>query len=93
MEVIRCYYIPNPNIGPNPKKTHAALAAINKENGNRGASIKEIAERCRLPLPTIAKEMRWGKKGNAGYEVVKKLKNGKYRHTDRYDPEGQKSTH
>jgi hypothetical protein len=73
-----------------PEKIHRALAAINVENGDQGATAEEIAERSGVLVAKVRKEMRWGKNGNAGYMVIERIQvdgQTRYRHTDRYDPQ------
>jgi hypothetical protein len=78
------YYTPLP--GRDPERIHRALETI---NGGCGATIEEIAKETGVPLAKVKKEMRWGKKGNAGFMVMEQFEEGGkilYRHTDRYEP-------
>jgi hypothetical protein len=77
------YY--TPQHGKRPEKIHRALAAINKHNGNKGATPEEIAKKSGVALTDVRREMSWGRKGNAGNMVIRKIKGG-YVHTKSYDP-------
>ncbi len=76
-----------------PEKIHRALADINLENGGQGATAGEVAQRSRVALAKVRREMKWGELGNGGLMVIKPLDgNGetRYRHTDRYRPNPRK---
>ena len=65
------YY--TPIHGMDPEKIHRALAALNAENGNQGATAEEVAGRSGVELDKVRKEMQWGETGNAGNMVVEPI--------------------
>jgi hypothetical protein len=74
-----------------PEKIHLALAIINSENGDQGATIQEIASLSQLSEEKIKKEMEWGERGNVGNRVIDAFQghdgSTRYRHTEYYDPD------
>jgi hypothetical protein len=79
-------YTPKP--GMDPEKIHRALAAINRENGNQGATAEAVAERSGIALPKVRREIDWALNGgNDGHDVMETVRGEKkYRHTGHYHP-------
>jgi hypothetical protein len=81
------YY--TPRAGGQPEKIHRALAAINSENRDKGATAEAIAQLSGVALAKVREEMSWGKHGNGGFMVIERLNidgEVRFRHTDRYRP-------
>jgi len=83
------YVIYIPQTGKSPDRIHRALWDINRRNDNQGGTAEEVSADSGEPLDVVTKELRWGKTGNTGQVIRKKIVNGRvvYWHTSAYHPD------